>query len=464
MARGQGSDTMPWAGTQCQHVSFLNRLAHGTLNNLIMLTCHAVYKIVMHKNPLPYIGPMSMPTVKPSKTKKSSFRAYLLLMLSAATVLSGCADLPVWMMKQRQSAITDYRHFQNASIARAPVASPLLFADDKKVKLPDLRGEPFDAVMERTGTVAIVIVKHGKVVLERYYNGYQRDSIVTSFSVAKSVVSALVGIAIRDGHIASIDDPITRYLPELASADQRFTRITIRNLLEMRSGIVFDEGYRSPWADASQFYLTPDLLGKLKGLKIERAPDAQYHYSSGDTQLLGTIVQRATGTPLPQYLQQKIWQPMGAAYDASWSMDSLESRMPKAFCCINARALDFARFGQVFLNEGKFNGRQIVPAEWVRQSTQAREHAGDTPASRWNVEAPNTRAASYYAWQWRRAAVADPTSELGIKPGADFFAEGHHGQFIYVAPVEDMVVVRIGLRYGNAWWPGVIRQIVRLNP
>jgi CubicO group peptidase (beta-lactamase class C family) len=155
---------------------------------------------------------------------------------------------------------------------------------------------------------------------------------------------------------------------------------------------------------------------------------------------------------------------MGAAYDASWSMDSLESKQPKAFCCINARALDFARFGQVYLNDGKLNGRQIVPADWVRQSTQVREHPGATSASRWNVEAPNNYAAAYYAWQWRRVPVVDAGSELGIKPGTDFYAEGHHGQFIYVAPAEDMVIVRIGQRYGNAWWPGVIRQIARLNP
>ena len=366
-------------------------------------------------------------------------------------------------MLQQQSAITDYRHFQNALVARAPDASQLPVVDGEPVRLPDFRGERFDTVMEKTGTVAIVVVKHGKVVLERYYNGYQRDSMVTSFSVAKSVVSALVGIAIRDGQITSVDDPITRYLPELAATDQRFTRITIRNLLEMRSGIQFVEGYGSPLADASKFYLTPDLANKLKGLSIERSPDEQYHYSSGDTQLLGAIVQRATGMPLPRYLQEKIWQPMGAAYDASWSMDSLERQQPKAFCCINARALDFARFGQVFLNDGKFNGHQIVPAEWVRQSTQVREHPGATPASRWNVEAPNTHAAAYYAWQWRRVPVADAASEGGIKPGPDFYAEGHHGQFIYVAPAEDMVIVRIGLRYGNAWWPGVMGRIVRLN-
>ncbi len=383
--------------------------------------------------------------------------------MGAAMLLSACVDLPAWMVWQRQAAITDYRHFQNMPIARAPEASPLPLAEGARVQLPHFQGEPFDAVMARTGTVAIVVVKNGKVLLERYYNGYQRESMVGSFSVAKSLVSALVGIAVDDGQIASIDDQITRYMPELAHSDRRFAKVTIRNLLEMRSGIRFVDGEGSPWGDAARFYLTSDLTTKIHALTIERAPDEQYHYSSGDTQLLGAIVQRATGKPLPRYLQEKIWQPMGAAYDASWSMDSIEHKQPKAFCCINARALDLARFGQLYLNHGQLNGHQIVPAEWIRQSTHVREHAGATAASRWNLEAPHSRNAAYYTWQWRLAPVPDGASELGVKPGRDFYAEGHRGQFIYVAPAENMVIVRLGQRYGHAWWPGVLAQIARLN-
>lgn len=397
----------------------------------------------------------------PSNLPAFSYR-YRLLILGAAMSLAACAHLPAWMVLQRQAAITDYRHFQNAPIAPSPQPSPLP-SSDAGLRLPNFRGEPFDAVMQRTGTVAIVVVQNGQVLLERYYHGYQRDSVVASFSIAKSVVSALVGIALRDGRIASIDDPITRYVPELARSDARFARITIRHLLEMRSGIRFEEGYGSPWGDAAKIYLTEDLTGRAKALSIERAPDQQYHYSSGDTQLLGTILERATGTPLPRYLQDKIWQPMGAAYDASWSIDSLAGKQPKAFCCINARALDFARFGQLYLNAGRIGGQQIVPADWIGHSTLVRQHPGDTPAKRWNVERPGTPSAAFYTWQWRRTALPDPASELGIKPGPDVYAEGLHGQFIYLAPAENMVIVRLGLRHGAAWWPGVFGQIARLN-
>ncbi len=368
------------------------------------------------------------------------------------------------MLLQRQSAITDHQHFVNANIAPAREAAPLAVADNPALHLPTFPGRSFDQFMEQNGTVAMVVVKGGKVVMERYYNGYQRESVATSFSVAKSVVSALVGIAIEAGQIGSVDDPITRYVPELAKRDTRFGNITIAHLLSMRSGIRFDEGYLSPLDDAARFYLTPDLLSKISGMTIRQAANEAHYYSSGDTQLLGLIVQRATGMPLAQYLQQTIWQPMGAQFEASWSMDSGKNGLAKAFCCLNGRALDYARFGLLYLNQGKFNGKQIVPAQWVRDSTAVREYPGADPATRWNLEATGKRVAAYYVWQWRRAVEADPGSELGFKPGADFFAQGLHGQFIYIAPAQDLVIVRLGARTGEVWWPGLLGALARLNP
>ncbi len=385
------------------------------------------------------------------------------LALALPLLLQGCADLPVWMMMQRQSAITDYRHFANAPIARAPTPSPLPGITGAAVRFPDFSGRTPDQFLEQNGTIGFVVVKRGQVILERYYHGYGPDSITTSFSVAKSVVSALVGIAIDDGKIGSVDDPVTRYVPELAERDARFVRITIRHLLAMRSGIRFDEGYLSPLDDAARFYLTPDLLSKITSLHIKRPAGEAMFYSSGDTQLLGLIVQRATGTPLAGYLQEKIWQPMGAAYDASWSMDSTDKGLAKAFCCLNARAVDYARFGLLYLNKGKLNGRQIIPEQWVTQSTAVQEYSGDNPASRWNVDNPGERWAAYYTWQWRRAVEKDASSELGFKPRPDFYAQGLHGQMIYVAPEQDLVIVRLGMHNGQVWWPGLLGAIARLN-
>lgn len=393
------------------------------------------------------------------------FSVAVALGTALACLAAACSQVPGWMVVQGKSAITDYRHFDAADIARAPVASPLPAAAKASLRLPPLPADvAFDTALANAGTVAFIVVQRGEVVYERYFNGYARDSVVASFSVAKSFVSALVGIALAEGKIGSLDEPITRYLPELATADARFERITIRHLLAMRSGIRFEEAYGSPFADASIFYLTSDLQSRVAALRIERAPDQVLHYNSGNTQLLGIIVQRATGVPLAQYLQDKIWQPMGAAYDASWSVDSKARGIAKAFCCINARALDYARFGLVFLNGGSWNGRQIVPAEWVAQSTGVRELAGSDAAARWNIHLSGTERSAYYAWQWRRTTKAAANADLGIQPAPDYYAQGLHGQFIYVAPEQDMVIVRLGRQTGEIFWPALMARIAALNP
>jgi CubicO group peptidase (beta-lactamase class C family) len=390
---------------------------------------------------------------------------FAVIILATVFFSSGCTDIPLWAITQGKASVADYQHFSNEPISRAEQASPLPLSAGTKLRVPNAwAGESFDKTMERNGTIAFIVLQHGNVIVEHYYNGYHRDSITTSFSVAKSVVSALLGIAIHEKKIAGVDEPITRYLPELLKNDRRFSRIKLRHLLEMRSGILFDDSDGSPFSDAAIFYLTPDLQSKLSRLKIERAPDKVYHYSSGDTQLLGLIIQRATSTSLPDYLEEKIWKPMGAAYDASWSLDSAEHGVPKAFCCLNARAIDFARFGQMYLNKGQINGQQIVPAEWVKASIEVREHPVNDAASRWNVENADELGAAYFTWYWRRMPIIDPAADIKMRPGSDFYAEGLLGQVIYIAPKQDMVIVRVGDRWGDLQWTQLFRQIAQLNP
>ena len=389
---------------------------------------------------------------------------FLPIRLIPILFLCACTDLPLWAILQQKASVADYRHFDNAVIKRAERASPLPSRKDANFHVPEIvAGEAFDATMERSGTSAFIVLQHGTIIAERYYNGYQRASIVTSFSVAKSVVSALLGIALGEGAISNIDEPITRYLPELLKNDPRFSRISLRHLLEMRSGILFDDTEGSPWSDAAAFYLTSDLQSKLAKLKIERAPDQVYDYNSGDTQLLGMAIQRATGMPLPSYLEQKIWQPMGAAYDASWSLDSAEHGIAKAFCCINARAIDFSRFGLLYLNQGKLNGRQIVPAGWVQLSTAIRDHVAQDFASRWNIENIRASNTAYYTWHWRRMPAHDPGTGKSVRPTVDFYAEGMYGQLVYIAPRQDMVIVRAGQQWGNVPWLQLFGRIAELN-
>jgi CubicO group peptidase (beta-lactamase class C family) len=390
--------------------------------------------------------------------------AALALGLLAAGTQSGCATLPGWMVTQGRATMNDHRHFHNAPVAAAATPRALPVGTAPPRLPPGSNGADFEATLERNGTVAFIILQRGQVVFERYYNGHQRDGWVTSFSVAKSVVSLLLGQAIADGQVKSVDDPLTRYVPELLQRDERFARVRLRDLLQMRSGIAFQEDYRSPFSDAGTFYLTPDLKSAVRGLRIEVEPDTRFQYSSGDTQLLGLVIERATGRPLATTLQQALWQPMGAEFPASWSMDSAEGGVTKAFCCLNARAIDFARLGQLMLDGGQRDGRQLIPAGWIADSLAVRQHAGGDPNTRANLQRPARNAAAFYTWQWRHSATRSATTETGWQPTADFFAQGFHGQYIYVAPEKQMVIVRFGRDRGNEyWWPGLMARIAAMN-
>lgn len=389
-------------------------------------------------------------------------RLAALLALGLSAALAGCSTLPLWMVAQGRSQITDYRHFDNAPIARAANASPLPSAPAALRWPGGLDDAASEADLAQRGSVALLVARRGQLVHERYFNGYGADSIATSFSMAKSVVSLLLGIAIDQGRVASVQDPITRYLPELLANDARFANIRLQHLLSMRSGIVFDEGYGSPFTEAARFYLTPDLRREVAALRIQRAPDQAYSYQSGDTQLLAMAIERATGQPLAQFAQRMLWQPMGAQHDASWSLDSQHSGVARAFCCLNARAVDYLRLGLMVLGEGQYNGQRIVSAAWLQQSLAAQAGLpGADDAAQRNIERPGQPQAAFYAWQWRRRALP---GVLPLQPAPVVYAQGLYGQILLIDPVSQTVALRLGRDTGGRHWPGWLDQLVRLNP
>ena len=390
----------------------------------------------------------------------------LACMFAAAALLvtlTACSTLPMWMVLQGRSAITDHRHFDEMTLQRAALGSPLPAAPVALRWPAGLDTAAAESDIAQRGTVALLVLRRGQRVYERYFNGYDANSITTSFSIAKSVVSVLLGIAIDDGRISGVDEPITRTLPELLAQDAAFGRITLRHLLLMRSGIRFDEGYGSPFSEAARFYLSPDLKAEVSRLRVESAPGQALAYKSGDTQLLAMAIERAVGQPLAVYAQQKLWQPLGAAHDASWSLDSQAGGVARAFCCLNARAVDFLRFGQMVLGEGQIDGRRIVSAQWLRDSTAA---AADLPGAsadaRRNVEGSGQPGAAFYAWQWRRRSL--PAGGGPLQPGAMVYAQGLYGQILLIDPDSQTVVLRLGQRTGDRHWPGWVDALVRLNP
>ena len=300
--------------------------------------------------------------------------------------------------------------------------------------------EDWNAFLEKNQTQAFIVIQDGDIRYENYFNDTQRDSMVTSFSMAKSFTSALIGIAIQEGYIHSVDDPITDYLPELAERDPRFQEITIRHLLLMASGLEYQE-FR-PLLFNSDDVLTTYYPNQrkitLENTHIIDPPGQYFRYNKYHPQLLGMILERATGMTVTNYLQTRIWDKVGMEYDGSWSTDSQASDFEKMETGVNACAIDFAKFGVLFLNGGQWQGEQVISTVWVEESTQPLlpENYAEYYAP-WFSSLPGR---AYYKYMWWGMA-----REGSIY---DFAAEGDKGQFIYVVPSKNLVIVRNGIDFG----------------
>lgn len=307
-------------------------------------------------------------------------------------------------------------------------------------------------LLAQTDTQAFIVIRNDTVIDEQYLNGAHRDTLLNSFSMAKSFTSALVGIAVDEGLIKSIDDPVIKYVPELKG--RGFDALTIRNMLRMDTGIAFQHdigfGPLNPFVsdDAKQYY-TDNLRQLLFSVhKSDQAIGADFHYNDFYPLLEGLILQRVTGETVAQFTQDKLWQPMGMEYPASWSLDSTTDGFEKMNTALNARAIDFARLGLLFLHQGSWNGHQIISQQWVAASTTPDptdlRPFKDDPAWR--------QAGGYYKYHWWGLAYPNGTY--------DYLANGKQGQFLYVSPSTNTVVVRLGGGPNNPEWLFAIQALV----
>ncbi len=347
----------------------------------------------------------------------------------------------------QNSDVYDYQKFPKRPLETGPATFYFTKAPDEAKVRAVLETNPtidnLDTFLANTHTQAFIIIQNDRILYEKYFNGTQRDSIVTSFSMAKSFTSALIGIAIKDGYIQSVNDPITNYLPELLKRDTAFSRITIRDLLMMSSGIKYAEFPFLNGDDAKTYYY-PDLRRlALEETRIVGISDKKFLYNNYHPLLLGLILERATGKPVASYLEEKIWKPLGMEFSGSWSLDS-EGGFEKMESGINARAIDFAKFGRLYLNNGNWEGVQVIPAAWVAESTQEDQSVNCTTYYPDNEFF--TAMNGYYKYMW-----------WGIRRGDndyDFVARGDHGQYIYVSPHKHLIIVYNGEQFGiepNEW-------------
>lgn len=332
------------------------------------------------------------------------------------------------------SDFSDIHRFPARSVAASGTPRELPVAIDPRVAAvfeQSPRVERFATFLDETETTAFLVLHEGRLIEERYLRGHDRTSPQNSFSVSKSLTSALVGLAVRDG-LLTLDAPITRYLPELERRDRRFAEITVENLLDMRSGIRYSHEVSFPFfnADDALVYYFPDLESVVVERTSVAAPPGEFQYNNYNPPLLGLILRRVTGLPPSKYLERELWQPLGAEGSAGWTVDDRGfERMESGF---HARARDLARFGQLYLDRGSAAGRRILPESWVLETTRL--------SGPWELERYDGRAWDYRAGWWIVPRADGP---------ADFCAIGRFGQFVYVSPRYDVVFVRTGPGRGD---------------
>ncbi len=280
--------------------------------------------------------------------------------------------------------------------------------------------------LERFSTTGFIVIKDDTILFEKYYKGNNESSKAISWSVAKSFVSALFGIAIAEGYIKDINQPVNAYVPALAASG--YNNVRIKDVLQMSSGIGFNEDYGDFNSDINRmgrsFALNTPLDAFIISLKQEKKPGIYNHYVSMDTQVLGMIITAATGKNLSEYAEEKLWKPLGMESDAIWMIDS--KGMEAAFGGLNVVLRDYVRFGRLYLNNGSWNGKQIVPAAWVKASvTPDSPHL--MPGKRIGSNTPLG-----YGYQWW----------IPEKPEGDYLAIGIYGQAIYINPKHKIVIAR----------------------
>jgi CubicO group peptidase (beta-lactamase class C family) len=301
------------------------------------------------------------------------------------------------------------------------------------------KNRPFKAPLEKflneSGTTSFLVIKNDSLRLEWYRKGYSRNSLVTTFSMAKSVVSLLIGIAIDEGAIKSVNDNIGTYIRELH--ERPLGTLTIRKLLLMEKWRHYDECF-FPWCDVVQEYYSPDTKKLALNLTPETMDDECFYYNDYNTKLLGYALASATGMTVSDYLAKKLWQPLGTEYDASWSLDNDHNGNELMSAGLNGRAIDFAKIGQLVLHNGSWNGQRIVSEEWIRESTRP----DSAQQRKWCMfQEDQKRYRMFYKYHWWGYQVNDADYES--------LAWGVLGELIFVSRNTHTVIVRFGEKTGN---------------
>ncbi len=350
------------------------------------------------------------------------------------------------------SNISDYKIFPERIIQKS--GNPYIYEEEENgaigetvVRYSD-KEKSLNDFIESTKTTSFIIVKNDKIVYEKYANGYDENSINTSFSMAKSVVSLLIGKAIEEGYIQSVEQPISDYIEEFKNAE--IGKTTIEELLLMRSKIAYDEDKFLWFGDDSLSYWHDDLRKLVLSHKeLTERYEGKFHYNNYHPLLLGIILERSTGVSISQFFEREIWQKIGAEHDASWSLDSVGG-FEKMESGINFCARDFVKIGSLVLHGGYWNGEQIINGDWLAQSTLCDFPIDESEYEDTFLEGRNIG----YQYMW----YSTPSNDSGY----DIVAWGKSDQILYISPSSDTVILRTGKTDGGVSdWVKTLKELIR---
>jgi len=321
----------------------------------------------------------------------------------------------VYLTGHKTAFIDDFKYFENDTIAKSnnPQSWPL-HRENNKVNAT----EKLQQINEELGTVAFLIIKNDSIWYEKYAEGYNNASQTNSFSMAKSITSALLGKAILEGFIKNLDHKVGDFFPQYKG-----TNLTVGDLSSMASGLDWDESYLNPFGMTARAYYDDNLAETILELNVVEEPGRKFKYLSGNTELLAMLIQKAVNKPLSEYLEESFWQPMGFEQPALWQVDDKENNLVKAYCCIGSNARDFARFGKLYKDQGNWNGQQLIDSAFVAKSTAPRF-----------AESPQY---GYGFWL---------SEHLGKKI---IVMRGILGQYVITIPEDDLIIVRLGHQRGE---------------
>jgi CubicO group peptidase (beta-lactamase class C family) len=347
----------------------------------------------------------------------------LIVLLIAGLYLSGYGYIVkavsmTYLSGKKGAAIDNYKGFDNRIVLsdkHLPWSEAQNYNDFEMPQRLKKEHRDFESI-------AYLVIQNDKILYEEYWDGYNSRSLSNSFSMAKTIVTMLMQVAIQEGKIKSLDQSVGDFFPEFNNSDLS-KQLTIGDLSRMSSGLNWEESYSNPFSVTTKAYFGKDLKEIILGLKVVEQPGKEYKYLSGNTQLLAMIIEKATGQKLSDYASEKLWKPMGASSDALWMIDQLDG-LEKAYCCFNSNARDFSRFGKLWLNKGNWNGKQLIDSAFVELSIK-----------------PVFEKTPFYGYSWWLDNTSFNTEV--------YFMRGILGQYVIVIPEYDLIIVRLGHKRDN---------------